>query len=108
MSLVTTARFTVEPNARHSAATNAVFPLPTGPPIPIRYARPTSGAGAWWSCGTAVGSKFTGCTWSACKETHLFLVMTHMRLSEQVQARRTGRGQVSDGQGRHLGRMSGH
>ena len=39
MSLVTTTMLTVGANCRHSAATNAVLPLPTGPPIPIRSGR---------------------------------------------------------------------
>ena len=36
-------------SSRHSAATNAVLPLPTGPPIPMRSARSRASPGAGWS-----------------------------------------------------------
>ena len=39
MSLVTTASRSSPASARHSAATSAVLPEPTGPPMPIRSAR---------------------------------------------------------------------
>jgi hypothetical protein len=38
MSLVTTASRSRGVSARASAATSAVFPLPTGPPMPMRTA----------------------------------------------------------------------
>src|SRR3954466_4514851 len=94
MSFVTTARFTVSPSARHSAAVSAVLPLPTGPPMPIRTARPI---GAWWWCGSwpaSVGSKLTGGSGSADKETPLFSVVPVVGLGQQVEARRAGRGEV--------------
>src|SRR2546430_6728985 len=43
MSLVTAARSTAPPRARHSASTRAVLPDPTGPPMPT-WRRP---ARAW-------------------------------------------------------------
>src|ERR1700722_11691887 len=77
MSLVTTASATSSRSARHSAATSAVLPEPTGPPIPIRSARPARG-GAWcasalWSCGPypwscpcpCPCSSPTACPWSS-------------------------------------------
>src|SRR5436309_13246357 len=42
MSLVTTASASSSPRLRHSAATRAVLPLPTGPPMPIRNGRARS------------------------------------------------------------------
>src|SRR2546421_12302301 len=67
MSLVTTARRSSAPSARHSAATSAVLPDPTGPPIPMRRARvPESSAG----CGSTSGCGWV-CVLSGRKETHL-------------------------------------
>src|ERR1700710_772840 len=83
MSLVTTASRSSAPSARQSAATSAVLPDPTGPPIPMRNARGpvASGAcgstpGSGWLCGTSSTScacgedGSCGCC-SGCKETHL-------------------------------------
>src|SRR5688572_2561313 len=64
MSLVTTARDSRSRRTRHSAATVAVLPEPTGPPKPIRRARrlPSGrrGSALWvWRCGRVTG-------WSRC------------------------------------------
>src|SRR3954469_20048476 len=48
MSLVTTASESWPLSARHSAATSAVLPPPTGPPMPILSGPPgPAGSGAW-------------------------------------------------------------
>src|SRR3954470_20454410 len=48
MSLVTTASESSPLSARHSAATSAVLPPPTGPPMPILSGPPgPAGSGAW-------------------------------------------------------------
>src|SRR5215207_9556566 len=63
MSLVTTAIAKSAASARHRAATSAVLPEPTGPPMPMRTAR----RWAWVS-----GACRSSCTWiSGRKETHL-------------------------------------
>src|SRR5882757_3619069 len=92
MSLVTTASSISPPSARHSAATSAVLPLPTGPPM--RIARPAAGDCSWWSCTVNVGSNETGCSWSADKETHLLLVDPRMGVGEQVQGGRAAHRQA--------------
>ena len=43
MSLVTTPIVSSPDSARHSAATSAVLPLPTGPPMPILGTRRARG-----------------------------------------------------------------
>src|SRR3954454_1063272 len=75
MSFVTTASRSWSPSVRQSAATRAVLPEPTGPPMPTRSARTpvTSGScgstpGSGWVCGTSSGP--CECS-SGCKETHL-------------------------------------
>src|SRR6476469_6998405 len=100
MSLVTTASSTSWPSARHNAATSAVLPLPTGPPIPIRSGRSPPGRPGCGSGSGTVGSKLIGWTWSgswlwsADKETHLFPVVAVVLLGQEVEPRRGGRGQV--------------
>src|SRR4051794_34311635 len=103
MSFVTTASASRSASARHSAATRAVLPDPTGPPTPIRSARRappvTAAAGAWsgtgaswpwlcssscswacaWPCSPAVRSLGA---WSAGKEGHLPVVVA---LGEDVE-----------------------
>ena len=62
-------------SARHSAATSAVLPEPTGPPMPMRSARGPRGSGACGStsgagaCAVLVGP--WSCDRSGRKETHL-------------------------------------
>src|SRR4051812_44600664 len=53
MSLVTTASRSSSPSARHNAATRAVFPDPTGPPMPMRRARRPRANGV---CGSTPAS----------------------------------------------------
>src|SRR5689334_14990430 len=67
MSLVTTASDMRSRRVRQSAATRAVLPPPTGPPIPMRTARPgAAGKGAWtWAVSRS----------SRCKEGRLRCVV---------------------------------
>src|SRR4051794_13192984 len=56
MSLVNTASDSSSRSSRHSAATRAVLPEPTGPPTPIRNGssavRGRLGRSGWWRCGS--------------------------------------------------------
>src|SRR5690349_13393087 len=67
MSLVTTATRRSWARARHRAATSAVLPEPTGPPMPTRTARGASGR-AWWGSSCGCGCV---CSTSAGKESYL-------------------------------------
>src|SRR3954454_20989823 len=90
MSFVTTASRSSSPSVRQRAATRAVLPEPTGPPMPMRSARAPvvngscrAAPGGGWVCGTSVGPCSVGpcstgpCSTGACecgsgcKETHL-------------------------------------
>src|ERR1700689_461782 len=89
MSLVTTARLTSSLSDRQSAATSAVLPLPTGPPIPIRSARPARG-------GTGCSCVPCSCapepwSWSRLKESHL---RSDVRFGQQIEGRSGRAGQL--------------
>ncbi len=62
MSLVTTARFSSPASAWHSAATRAVLPEPTGPPMPIRSARALVGQ-RWVRVDARVGMRVRRLVW---------------------------------------------
>src|SRR5215218_1007218 len=117
MSLVTTASATSSASARHSAATRAVLPEPTGPPTPIRNGRRTpwvtaaagacSGAGPSWECPCPSSE----CPWpfcssrSGCKESHLPVVVALGKDVEQGSGRGRQQGQpggVGVGEGGRL------
>src|SRR5215210_3354311 len=63
MSLVTTASDIVSRRVRQSAATSAVLPPPTGPPMPMRTARPGAAGSGAWTCAVSRSSR--------CKEGRL-------------------------------------
>src|ERR1700733_369578 len=89
MSLVTTARLISSRSARQSAATSAVLPLPTGPPMPIRSARPARG-------GTGCSCVPCSCapepwSWSRLKESHL---RSDVRFGQQIEGRSGRTGQL--------------
>src|SRR5665213_2057184 len=79
MSLVTTAMAIWPRNVRQSAATRAVFPLPTGPPIPMRKARVGDSTSrsrcSWEEPPGAVYDRPSSWITSRCKETHLRILM---------------------------------
>src|SRR5579875_325276 len=97
MSFVTTARSTSPRRFRQSPATSAVLPLPTGPPMPIRRARPSRAGigwpGEWWSW-----------SWSGLKQTHL---RSDVCFGQQVQGRSGRTGQVTQRARRAGGRARG-
>src|SRR3954464_10389014 len=64
MSLVTTASRSSLARVRHRAATSAVLPLPTGPPMPMRTARSCVCVCPSGACGSS-------CGWLADKESDL-------------------------------------
>src|SRR3954447_12704537 len=57
MSLVTTASDIVSRRVRQSAATSAVLPPPTGPPMPMRTARPGAAGSGAWTCAVSRSSR---------------------------------------------------
>ena len=72
MSLVTTAIDSSPRSARHSAATRAVLPLPTGPPMPMRGTRAPAGpARHRRGRGRRRRGRGDGRSRSGCKKTHL-------------------------------------
>src|SRR5271157_5157958 len=72
MSLVTTATDQLEARERQRAATRAVLPLPTGPPMPTRSGLAGSEPGAASDLGAGSEPRPSECTWaSGGKETHL-------------------------------------
>src|SRR5436309_14644523 len=81
MSLVTTATSSSGASLRQSAATSAVFPLPTGPPTPMRSAR-SDPADSLAGCG------------SGGKQTHLH---PEMALGGDVEHGGRRAGQVFEG-----------
>src|SRR3984885_7384026 len=84
MSLVTTARLISSRSDRQSAATSAVLPLPTGPPMPIRSARPARG-GTGCSCvPCSCAPEPWSWSWSRLKESHL---RSNVRFGQQVEGR---------------------
>src|SRR6266581_4305370 len=87
MSLVTTASEYVVLSARQSAATRAVFPLPTGPPMPTRTGPPLRAARR----PNPAKPSSSGCL--RCKETHLPSAVVFCR---DVQSRRAERRQFAD------------
>src|SRR5690349_5401101 len=96
MSFVTTASDRSWARAWQSAATSAVFPEPTGPPMPIRSGRAVSGRAACGSssgCGWVCGGSSVPCgrSWSGRKETHL---PGGVVLGTDVEQRSAVRGQV--------------
>src|SRR4051794_31559289 len=102
MSLVTTASDISPRSVRHSAATRAVLPPPTGPPMPIRTARPgAAGSGVWaWAVMRS----------SRCKEGRLRCAVQFgqdvgQRAALGREQRRVARG---DGRRRERGGVGGH
>src|SRR5580704_11411166 len=91
MSLVTTARLNSSRSARQSAATSAVLPLPTGPPMPTLMALPARGD-TGCSCVPCSWATEPGpWSWSRLKESHL---RSDMRFGQQVEGRRGRTGQL--------------
>src|SRR5689334_20790973 len=80
MSLVTTARFSSSLRTLQSAAVSAVLPLPTGPPMPRRSARPLLGAAWCWSGPWLAPMWFP--LWSGFEEPE---VRPEMELGEDVE-----------------------
>src|SRR5215470_7917927 len=105
MSLVTTAIRSCPDIRRHSAATSAVLPEPTGPPIPTRNARvpllppdgreplPSGGCEPSPPGGFEVPSGRCGSWCSRCKETHL---PAGVNLGADVEQGGRGGGQFAD------------
>src|SRR6266545_3857734 len=111
MSLVTTAMVSSPASTRHSAATSAVLPLPTGPPMPSRKARGPAVARARSRAAGAVRTTWTWWSWLGSlgwpmlrsKETYL---RGSVGLGVHVEKGRGRGGQLSSrGRG---GRLRGH
>src|SRR5438128_22429 len=90
MSFVTTPITSSSARARHSAATSAVLPLPTGPPMPMRGTRVCSPAPPWsWSLSLSLSWPLSWpLLWRGGlgrKETHL---LGRVDVGEQLDERR--------------------
>src|SRR3954451_23019829 len=105
MSLVTTPRDSRSPSARHSAATSAVLPEPTGPPMPTRSgpaSRVRCACGSWlWSplINSPPGQG------SRREQGHLAAALP---LGEQIEERIAVVRQLRPGTGGRAGRGGGH